>query len=595
MEQRSALVVFGNKLPRRWTQTRHRYDTVVAHETLRNEIEARGEEWIDLDGLIGAGSIYEASVMLEELSRLTFPDGTRVAKACVYEGYELWWMNYNSLFRFYCLPYTQHRKLLEYLREFRRVHFYRPPYQNLFLHYLRAHGCETELLPEPELTSPSLLPFGVAIQIALTLLFLPILVIRRHHLMVFIGDKFEKGKDYDFRLKFIYQELRQKSIVFVEFVRSLESWKTIIQHAFIRRRPVIYSEAIAFVGRFASFITGGRRRGLREFGPHLFRSVTDPDARFRFLIATQYLHTVYDDIWAIRIMARLLRAIGIRTAIIEVASERTFHSVLGCKMDAIPTVGILHGVVSRQYIPHDFMPCFDGEKSMSIDRYGVWSEWWKEYYEKNGKAYRPEQLFVSGPMRPLEAGSEPELGTTSGGEDLLKVLFISEQMGYSPEVVPYLKKLVETKDIDLYVKFRPYRDGFETWITNHEPELLRNVKILRGSVSEAVAQCDVVVGSHSTAALEALLKLKPPIFYATEKWGDYFNLEGYDYTYRLFAKTPEDLVACLMKSRQIPLETLKELRERFFGDPYRNGSAWVVDQAEQLLKNAEKSRGFFGR
>ena len=63
-------------------------------------------------------------------------------------------------------------------------------------------------------------------------------------------------------------------------------------------------------------------------------------------------------------------------------------------------------------------------------------------------------------------------------------------------------------------------------------------------MEEAISQCDVAVGSYSTAVLEALLQLKPCVFFWTNKWQDNFEI-GF------FAKTPQELVEYIKKSREI--------------------------------------------
>src|SRR3990167_1371356 len=380
------LVVFGEELPEKWLKSKHIINIIVAKESLRHDIEAMGFKFVSIEPLVEAGSVHEASAFAEELSRLTLPDGSRLAESFTYKGYELWWIYYTSLFLYFCLPWTQYKKLLEYLKDFESIYLYQPSYKSL-----------------------SLLPFGIFLQIIITLLCLPILMVKRYGLMIFVGDKFAKSKDYDFRMKFIYEELRQRKIPFVEFIRSLESWKAVLEHVFVRKRPVIYSEGVAFVGKFLSIISGGRALARRRFGVSILSSEVNPEARFKYLVATQYLLNVYDDVWAIRITKWILRAIGVKTAFITAVAERNFHAFLGCKLNAIPTVGILHGVASRHYTVYDFLPSFNGIRTMSVDKYGLWSEWWKKYYLENSKVYLPEQLYVSGLMRPLERKERSDL------------------------------------------------------------------------------------------------------------------------------------------------------------------------------------------
>src|SRR3990167_8889962 len=145
-------------------------------------------------------------------------------------------------------------------------------------------------------------------------------------------------------------------------------------------------------------------------------------------------------------MKLILKFIGIKAAIILSAGGRNLHEVLACKLLGIRIVGIQHGMSSKDYMVSDFMHEFDGEKCLSVDKYGLWSEWWKEYYLKNSRAYKPEQLYISGPMRPLEHADIPAL---SAAGHSLKVLFLSEQLAAPTEILPYLEVLMEAKDISL--------------------------------------------------------------------------------------------------------------------------------------------------
>jgi hypothetical protein len=170
----------------------------------------------------------------------------------------------------------------------------------------------------------------------------------------------------------------------------------------------------------------------------------------------------------------------------------------------------------------------------------------------------------------------------------IKVLFISEQLAVPEEVVPYLAELLEDKHgIDLYIKFRPYRDGFEMWLEEHRPELLSRIgteRIFRGDMKTAITTCDFVVGTHSTAVLEGLLYDRPFACFETKKWGDCFDLDNYHTEYTFYAKTPHELMESVRKSQSIPTDVLLTLQDRFFGDPYMNGSTWVVDQMVEDLK-----------
>jgi hypothetical protein len=580
---RSVAVIFGDHIPVRYL-LRNSFSTIVADKKFKEEIEAQNFIFIDVDSLVGPGSVHEAAALLEDLPRLTFNNGLRVCKSFVYEGYELWWIHYNSLFYNFCMPYFRYIKLLEYLKTFKKIYVYKPAYKSLFTFYFKAYGCNFTIVNKTGFKKIFSFPIGLVLQSLITLLSLPLLVVLRRKVSVFIGDKFEKKRDYDFRMGFIYAELRQRGIPFVEFVRSLESWKTVIKNFFIRRRPVVYSEGVAYIGRCLSTIFGGRSVSRYKLYESLITG-KEPEEKFRLYIATHHLILAYDDVWAIRMMKFIVHITGIKVAFFTAALERNFHTVLGCKLNAVSTLGILHGVSSRYATPYDYMNGFDGEQRLSLDLYGVWSDWWKEKYIKESDTYRSEHLHVSGPMRPLVL--EKELGQPSHSENKIpRVLFIAEQTAAFNEVMPYLNRLLVEKGIELTIKFRPFHDGFETWLFDNYPDLLvkNNVRVVKGNMQDAIKNADVVIGCHSTGVLEALLQLKIPIFIRTHKWGDYYDMVGSSYGKTFFAENPEELIERIKNYKSVPKKIVSTLQEQYFGNPYKNGSSWVVERIELLLK-----------
>ena len=577
----SILVIFTSDLPKKNQSWWQQFDFVVASTRLKSVIDNHGLTFIDIETLLDPGSVQEASGLIARLPLLENHDGRRISKLVNYHGYELWWVNYDNLMYKFCLPYTQYRRLLEYLETFLMIYLYEPPFPNLFRHFLDAHKCQYTIKPENKFEKR--LPLGILLQVILSVPFLLWLKIRNPKLMVWTSDKFDPPRDHDFRMRLIYEELRRKNINFVEFIRSMESSSTVLLHALKRRRPVIYSYAIVTIVRaLANFFSKKSRDGVAG----LFLSAeTSAEQKFWFFVATNYLHNTRGDILTIQVMKFILKFIGIKAAIISMATNRNFSEVLACKLLGISTIGIQHGAALRYYAVADFMEQFDGEKKLSVDKYGLWSEWWRQYYLKNSKAYKLEQLFVSGPMRPLEdRGILTQ--TPALREDRVKVLFVPGQLAEPEETIRYLCSLLETKDLAIYITFRPYHDSFERWMKESKPEILEKIggeRILRGSIHDAIAWCDIVVGSNSTGVLEALLQLKPLVFFYTNKWRDYFELESLESVHPFFVRTPRELVEVIRRSRNVPVEILKELQNRFFGDPHLNGSKWVVEQAEKFL------------
>ncbi|HLP44241.1 MAG TPA: hypothetical protein VK145_03120 [Candidatus Nanoarchaeia archaeon] len=525
------------------------------------------------------GSIYEATALVESLPQLKLPSGSTLSKSVMYKGFELWWIHYNDLFYYFGLPFAQYKKLLSHLTQFEFVELHNPPYKPLFVSFLAAHNVVTKVTTVT--TSEKVLPFGILIQILITLISIPILIVARPKILVFAGDKFESGKDFDFRMRFVYTELRKRNLHFAEFIRSLSSWKTVVSHALTRMRPVVYSEAVAYISGILGWFT--KKDNFQDF-----ETVSDPETRFKLLVGTSYLCSVSTDIWAIKISSLIIKLIGFKVAYFSAALDRNYPAVIGAKLNGVKTVGILHGVASRYYNGYDFLPGFDGVKRLSLDKYGVWSDWWKQYYLKHGAAYTSDQLVVSGPIRPLEK----EEGVTElhaiEKTGPIKVLFVSEQLAVPEEVIPYLEKLLQQNNIEILFTFRQFGDGFKNWVEKNRPEILSNpkVKIATSGLVRAIEESEVAVGSHSTAVLEMLLKEKMPLFFNSKKWGDYYSLKEYDRNQTFFAENPDELITKIMAVRTVPKETLLDLQKRYFGNPYQNGSAWLVDELEKGISNS---------
>jgi len=574
-KNKKVLVVFGEQFPKKSEKWRQQFDEILGPR--------------ELERFVQSGNVQEAYELVNKLSRLTTRDGKRLSKLINWQGYELWWMHYDDICYNFCFPYIQYRKLLEYLKDFKEIYLYQAPYSNLFRYFLKSNDCRCVEVDDFSVRLRKwLIPGGIFVQLILSALFLLPLIIIRPKVMFWTNDKFNPPYRYDFRHKRIYQELEAGKVHFVRFIRGMESWSTVLRHAWQRKRPVIYSAAIIY------FISEKFRRFEKKEDKELIDSIRssgdNPEQGFWLSVFTHYLK---DNIrvtrWSINTMKWLLQLIGVRSAILLSAGNRTFHEVLGCKLAGIKTVGVQHGLTPRYYFVADFMPEFDGEKPLSLDRYGLRSDWWKQYYLKYGRTFKPEQLYISGSTRPLEK-EITFVESPASKEGPLKVLFVAEQLAEPTEIMPYLLALLEVKDFIVSVKFRPQTDKLEEWLKKNEQGLLGKINSLKGDIHQAISESDVVVGSNSTAVLEGLCQLKPFVFFWTNKWGDYFDIATFDTQGRFFVRNPADLIDRIRKSSDVPKEDLKKLQERFLGNPYQNGAKWLVEQAVEFSKNYGRQR-----
>lgn len=553
---KSIAVVFSKKPPK---NIRRQFDEVIFA--------------LDLPKFVSPGSIQEAYELFSNLSGLDFPK-------VYYKGFDLWWMDCEAIYERFCLPYTQYRNLLEHLKDFNKAYFFEPPCPDLLKCFCKANNITCVISGKFKFRNLLPFPFGLSLQLFLSVLFLPWLKIGqgRNKAMIWTSDKFDPPRDHNFRVKFIYEELRKRKVPFVEFIRSMEKWPVVLQHAFIRKRPVFYSTAVI---DFIYFLTSPFSKSNIDF------KGADSENRFWLLAAAYYSNNIAGRILAIRAIQFVLKFCGVKVAYTSVGGSRNFHEIIACKLIGIKTIGIQHGIGPRHDFVPDFMPNFKGSKPISVDEYGLWSSWWQDYYEKYSQAYNKDQIFISGPMRPLGAEETRSPVGDRVSKASVSVLLMSEELVAPEELIPYYLAVLNEEGLKPYFKFRPYRDKFEFWLKENRPDvyklILDKTKVFRGSMEEAVKECDVVVGSRSTAVLESLMQMKPFIFFRTQRCGDYFGIKemGLD---DFFAENPKGLIERIKNCRNIPAEDLLKLQKQFFGNTRQNGSAWVVDRIEKYLK-----------
>jgi len=576
----NVLVIFDTNLPKKEISWWRSFNLVIALEKHELLIKSLGGKYLRLENLVDPGNIHRAAEIADNLSRLNLFDGSLLTKMSMYKGYELWWVHFGDLMNKFCIPYTRYYRLLEHVNDFDKIYLYKPPAWDLFRHFFKSRECECVAIK----SGKKYISIGILIQGFLSLLFLPWAKLKNPQIMVWTSDQFDPPRDHDFRMRFIYEELRRQGLRFVEFIRSIESTPVLLNHALKRKRPVMYSSGICDLAYLVSKYFNAVIE--KKFRYHYASLPKAGDDKFWFLVATHYIRNTRGTVWSIKTLTFILKFLSIRAAIIPDATSRNMHEVIACKVAEIKTVGIQHGISMRHSLVYEFMPSFQGEQKLSVDLYGVWSEWWREYYLRNSKAHSSESLCVSGLMRPLDKNMHEVNSILPTRDRNVHVLFVSEQLATPEEVLPYLKCLMDSKDTSLFIKFRANGDLFEKWLINNHPNILKNIdasKILRGSMHDAIKQCDVVVGSYSTGVLESFLQLKTPVFFNTLKWGDYFEARSFGSKGDFFAENPQELVECVRKSTSINKDLLKQLRGRFFGDPYKNGSKWVVEQIEKFL------------
>jgi hypothetical protein len=370
---------------------------------------------------------------------------------------------------------------------------------------------------------------------------------------IWTGDFIDPKTGADFRLGSLYQAMEKSGLGYVEFIRTNHSgFKAFWKNALLRRRPAIYYDAITL---FLGWLIPSPEIPVAE------GELSQAYIRFRRdLIRVGR---------SIPILRAVLRAVGVKEMVAWEYSDRQAGLIHAARSISLPIIGFMHGAGMQNYMAHEFISEYPGPGPLGPDIFGVWSEWWKGYFEQRSRLYG--RVVVSGTLR--KSRTLPK--EIPAGKPIRRILWISEPLAEVDEVLPFLEAL--EKEFQVGIKKRPSTsDLFYNALVAARPEY-RKLETLDGDIFEAMDGYDAVVGSHSTGVLDATWLNKPFVFVSTPKWGDYFDLASNQELSWLLARDAESLVASLKCWEQSgPARICSNIRTRFYGDPSQDGCAWVV-------------------
>jgi hypothetical protein len=370
------------------------------------------------------------------------------------------------------------------------------------------------------------------------------------------GDFYDARNEGDFRVGDLYGSLSGAGIAYLEFIReSAEGLGRTWGNAVKRRRPAFYYLSVCrilrpFGNRLPAPDLSGLTEGTRE-------------ALGRFVPELSFIRDSLP--W----LERFLRFSGADALVAWELSSRQAGLIYAAKAAGMKVIGFMHGAGMKSYMAHEFMPEFSGKAPVGPDTYGVWSPWWKEYYLRNSRLYG--SVEVSGTLR--KAVFPPGL-RKAGKAARPVVLWISEPLVPVEEVVGYIAQL--SRRFRVVIKKRPSTtDIFYNALVARHPEFAA-LDTADGDIFAAIREADVVVGSHSTAVVDAALVGVPFVLVDTPKWGDYFELAGFPAPYKLFVTDAGELERSLDHVlAQDTEDVLGRVRDRFYGAD-ADGCAWVV-------------------
>jgi hypothetical protein len=499
-----------------------------------------------------------------KLTDKIYTDNEEFIQSYDFDGYKVTWSWYGDIFQF-CIHYLEVVDLIRKIDALNikslsidKIH---PKYKKVLELYFYEKKI-TITKPKKEF-----LPFIKDIIFnSLMLLYSLISILflsldKKKKVGTYTGDFVFKNTKSDFRLNHLYSKYKENNINYVEFIRPT-NFKFFFVNVVKRKRFSIYYTSIIY---FVNLITK-KSRYLKK------------PLDFNQSILFNFHHSNIVLIRSIPFIQKILKILNINNFVLISFSSRSAHISFAAKSLHIKTIGIMHGLSQRDYVVQEFMESYNGSKKIGCDIYGVWSDYYYKYFHKHSKVMSLEAIQYSGLLRPMKNFISP-LSFERLSSDKIKVLFISEPLISVAEVIPYLKRLLEHRDIELAFKVRPMiKDKYYEEMLVQFPEI-KNLKTYDEKIENIGLDFDVFVGTHSTAVIEASLLGKVSILLDSIKFGDYFDINNLIEGESLLVRDPNKFYENILYrlNNENLIDSIGITRKLFFGDN-KDGAQWVVEQ-----------------
>jgi hypothetical protein len=523
------------------------------------DIDHQNYNKLYIEDYLVISSSSEARGLLEEI----FKHNNAFIQEHDYKGYKITWSWYNDVFDL-CLKYLEIKKLIEALEvlKFEELTLgeISPHYRKVIsLYFFNKKIIYKE--KTPPFSFIKLLINNVFLLLYSTVSILFLSMSKKQHTATYTGDYVYSNTTTDFRYKNLYEKYEENNINYIEFIRET-SIINFFKNTYKRRRLGIYFKSITF---FVNLFT--KRRRYHKHPTDFYESLI-----YRFHDSNLVLKK------SIFIVEKILKIIRVDKMVLIFFASRNAEIAIAAKSLGIKTIGIMHGSQQKEYDVYEFMEGYKENKKLGCDVYGVWSPYYLEYFKKYSRIMDSNNIYYSGRLRPMrDFNSSTSFEKIS--KDKIKVLLISEPLVSVNEIIPYLQTLLKHKDIDIAIKVRPMiKDIFYEDLLVKFPAS-KNLQTYNGKIEDAGKNFDVLIGSHSTAVVEASLFWKISVFLNTVKFGDYFEINSLISGQLLMVNQPELLYEHIVYrvNNEHSLKTIDLIRKKFFGDN-KDGAQWIIDQ-----------------
>ena len=402
-----------------------------------------------------------------------------------------------------------------------------------------------------------------------TLVRCPLFLLRKEKCAVHTSNNFGPTGRFDYRIGETLRELKSKDIPLLFLIRTNHGPVKILKNYFLRDVPCIYTDAIIKVCELIARLSPSSRLGIDSAGGDIKRKI----------VFDRLSHGVAGVILSIRTLSVLFSNMRIPVLFSADSSERSILEMAACKQMGITVVGAQNGTEWAFFQVHKFLKPADAHVGyMAQDRFGVWSEGWRNYFDRNSRVYSTDHLFVSGFYR-NQRRSEKELSKAAYKPK--KILWLIENLTPIDEIAQYLKELI-SHNYTIHLKVRPQQNdaGDETAVKIMEMFGQQHFAVVDAPIEACVMDFDLALGCYTSALLDAGLAGVPVLILHSETWGDAFELEGQESAEKAYCKTPQELIE---RINDLPLEDIQSFITLYAPAPHLLGSEWVAEEVSRVI------------
>ena len=533
---------------------------IISSKSEKLKFDNSKEKVLCIEDYVEISSVAEARKLTDRI----FSHNADFIAGSDYKGYKVTWSWYSDVFQF-CIKYLEIERLTQAIDALDVQHLkignISPQYRKVLeVCYFNKKVVSSALEGGPLLSMKQVL-FNTATLLFSMASILYFILRPGRNVATYTGDFVYKNTKSDFRLNHLYEKYKENNIHFIEFIRDT-TIKNFFINTFKRKRFAIHYMSIIF---FVDLLM--KKTKYNKQPKDLYQSVLFEYYRANIVLTKSTL-----------IIEQILKFLRVDKFVLISFSSRSAPLAIAAKSLGVKTIGIMHGLSQKEYAVQEFVQSYQESKKIGCDIYGVWSEHYLEYFRKYSNISTKNSFQLSGLLRPAKSINQSNTFERVS-KDRIKVLLISEPLVSVLEIIPYIKCLVESDDIEVAIKIRPMiEDVYYESMKLEFPEI-KDLKVYDGKIEDIVDSFDIFIGSNSTAIIEASLFGKISILLNTIKFGDYFDMDELIPSRQLLIRGP-DLLCKEIQFRienESNLKTIDKTKYRFFGDN-KDGAQWIVDQ-----------------